>query len=71
MTVDVHGIGTTKRNDVNSTLTYVFRIFDFKPNCGSFLGGTLVAITGEGFGDNGTLLDVMMGGHTCNVKTCS
>ena len=70
VSVHVRGIGTT-RNEVNSSLTYILLIFDLKPNCGSFLGGTLVTITGEGFGENGTLLDVTMGGHRCNVKTCS
>ena len=42
---------------------------DVSPNHGSLLGGTCVAIAGEGFGNDTSLVKVTIGNAPCEVKT--
>lgn len=41
------------------------------PSRGSLYGGTLLTVTGQGFGTNTSLVEVMVGSHACTVDVLS
>uniref|UniRef100_A0A8D0L0P7 PKHD1 ciliary IPT domain containing fibrocystin/polyductin n=1 Tax=Strix occidentalis caurina TaxID=311401 RepID=A0A8D0L0P7_STROC len=48
-------------------IQYLSEIFSVEPCCGSFLGGTLLTISGVGFSQNPALVSVSMNMQTCMV----
>uniref|UniRef100_A0A8C6JJ31 Uncharacterized protein n=1 Tax=Melopsittacus undulatus TaxID=13146 RepID=A0A8C6JJ31_MELUD len=48
-------------------IQYLSEIFSIEPCCGSFLGGTLLTISGVGFSQNPALVSVSMNRKTCKV----
>uniref|UniRef100_A0A663ML20 PKHD1 ciliary IPT domain containing fibrocystin/polyductin n=1 Tax=Athene cunicularia TaxID=194338 RepID=A0A663ML20_ATHCN len=48
-------------------IQYISEIFSVEPCCGSFLGGTLLTISGVGFSQNPALVSVSMNMQTCMV----
>uniref|UniRef100_A0A8B9BGR9 PKHD1 ciliary IPT domain containing fibrocystin/polyductin n=1 Tax=Anser brachyrhynchus TaxID=132585 RepID=A0A8B9BGR9_9AVES len=54
-------------NRAELLIHYVSEIFSIEPCCGSFLGGTLLTISGVGFSQNQSLVSVSMNRQTCLV----
>ncbi|XP_065690442.2 fibrocystin [Patagioenas fasciata] len=52
---------------VEPLIQYLSEIFSIEPCCGSFLGGTLLTISGVGFSQNPALVSVSMNTQTCTV----
>ncbi|OXB78627.1 UNVERIFIED_CONTAM: hypothetical protein H355_010107 [Colinus virginianus] len=54
-------------NRVEPLIHYISKIFSVEPCCGSFLGGTLLTISGVGFSQNRSLVSVSINEQTCLV----
>ncbi|NXN58400.1 PKHD1 protein, partial [Rynchops niger] len=54
-------------NRVEMLIQYLSEIFSIEPCCGSFLGGTLLTISGVGFSQNPALVSVSLNRQTCMV----
>ncbi|XP_052546715.1 fibrocystin isoform X1 [Tympanuchus pallidicinctus] len=54
-------------NRVEPLIHYVSEVFSIEPCCGSFLGGTLLTISGLGFSQNRSLVSVSVNEQTCLV----
>ncbi|KAK2511732.1 hypothetical protein Q9233_016736 [Columba guinea] len=52
---------------VEPLIQYLSEVFSVEPCCGSFLGGTLLTISGVGFSQNPALVSVSMNTQTCTV----
>ena len=52
-------------------VTYNLVVTDFQPRFGSMVGGTEVIITGHGFGNNASCIDVVIGTSRCETKDVS
>ncbi|NXW92448.1 PKHD1 protein, partial [Alopecoenas beccarii] len=52
---------------VEPLIQYLSEIFSIEPCCGSFLGGTLLTISGVGFSQNPALVSVSMNRQMCTV----
>ncbi|NWW47794.1 PKHD1 protein, partial [Pedionomus torquatus] len=52
---------------VEPLIQYLSEIFSVEPCCGSFLGGTLLTISGVGFSQNPAQVSVSMNRQTCTV----
>ncbi|NXM75186.1 PKHD1 protein, partial [Serilophus lunatus] len=66
ISVIINGI-TIASNRVGLLIQYLSEIFSIEPCCGSFLGGTLLTISGVGFSRNPALVSVSMNSQTCTV----
>ncbi|KFP87245.1 Fibrocystin, partial [Apaloderma vittatum] len=66
VSVIINGIAVTS-NRVELLIQYLSEIFRIEPCCGSLLGGTLLTISGVGFGQNPALVSVSMNRQTCTV----
>ncbi|NXX15453.1 PKHD1 protein, partial [Podargus strigoides] len=66
VSVIINGIAVTS-NRVEPLIQYLSEIFSIEPCCGSFLGGTLLTISGVGFTQNPALISVSMNRQTCTV----
>ncbi|NWR77383.1 PKHD1 protein, partial [Centropus unirufus] len=66
VSVFINGI-TVSSNRVEPLIQYLSEIFSTEPCCGSFLGGTLLTISGVGFGQNPALVSVSMNQQPCMV----
>ncbi|XP_054677393.1 fibrocystin isoform X3 [Grus americana] len=66
VSVLINGI-TVASNRVEPLIQYISEIFSVEPCCGSFLGGTLLTISGVGFSQNPALVSVSMNRQTCMV----
>ncbi|NXA10346.1 PKHD1 protein, partial [Sapayoa aenigma] len=66
ISVIINGI-TISSNGVELLIQYLSEIFSIEPCCGSFLGGTLLTISGVGFSQNPALITVSMNSQTCTV----
>ncbi|NXI34165.1 PKHD1 protein, partial [Galbula dea] len=66
VSVSINGIAVAPKS-VEPTIQYLSEIFSMEPCCGSFLGGTLLTISGVGFGQNPALVSVSMDRQTCMV----
>ncbi|NXF09961.1 PKHD1 protein, partial [Smithornis capensis] len=66
ISVIINGI-TIASNRVELLIQYLSEIFSVEPCCGSFLGGTLLTISGVGFSRNPALVSVSMNSQTCTV----
>ncbi|NWS73473.1 PKHD1 protein, partial [Crotophaga sulcirostris] len=66
VSVIINGIAITS-NRVEPLIQYLSEIFSIEPCCGSFLGGTLLTISGTGFSQNPALVSVSMNRQTCMV----
>ncbi|NXL37172.1 PKHD1 protein, partial [Glaucidium brasilianum] len=64
--VTINGIPVAS-NRVEPLIQYLSEIFSIEPCCGSFLGGTLLTISGVGFSQNPALVSVSMNMQTCMV----
>ncbi|NXW65775.1 PKHD1 protein, partial [Eurystomus gularis] len=64
--VIINGIAITS-NRFEPLIQYLSEVFSIEPCCGSFLGGTLLTISGVGFSQNPALVSVSMGRKTCIV----
>ncbi|NXW41207.1 PKHD1 protein, partial [Nyctiprogne leucopyga] len=62
----INGIAVAS-NRVEPLIQYLSEIFSIEPCCGSFLGGTLLTISGVGFSQNPALVSVLMNKQTCKV----
>lgn len=56
---------------VNASIQYILEIHSISPLVGSLMGGTKLTITGSGFGQNITDIEVSIGGVQCEVTTAS
>ncbi|XP_009693892.1 PREDICTED: fibrocystin, partial [Cariama cristata] len=65
VSVIINDIAVTNR--VEPLIQYLSEIFSIEPCCGSFLGGTLLTISGVGFSQNPALVSVSMNRQTCTV----
>ncbi|KAG8124491.1 hypothetical protein E2320_019825, partial [Naja naja] len=50
-------------------IQYVTEIFRIEPCCGSFLGGTLLTISGIGFSNSPALVSVLIGFQPCTITS--
>ncbi|KAK1207578.1 PKHD1 protein, partial [Pygoscelis papua] len=66
VSVIINGIAVAS-NRVEPLIQYLSEIFSTEPCCGSFLGGTLLTISGAGFSQNPALVSVSMNRQTCTV----
>jgi len=68
ITVHVPGRGQAS---TNSSVCFILSVASITPTSGSFLGGTVVRITGDGFGDDSVVSNtsVSIGGFPCHVTT--
>ncbi|XP_029893831.1 fibrocystin [Aquila chrysaetos chrysaetos] len=66
VSVIINGIAVAS-NRVEPLIQYLSEIFSIEPCCGSFLGGTLLTISGVGFSQNPALVSVSMNRQTCTV----
>ncbi|NXC27834.1 PKHD1 protein, partial [Campylorhamphus procurvoides] len=66
VSVTINGI-TIASNRTELLIQYLSEIFSVEPCCGSFLGGTLLTISGVGFSQNPALVSVSMNNETCRV----
>ncbi|XP_071404277.1 fibrocystin isoform X3 [Pithys albifrons albifrons] len=66
ISVTINGI-TIASNRTELSIQYLSEIFGVEPCCGSFLGGTLLTISGVGFSQNPALVSVSMNNQTCTV----
>ncbi|NWV41109.1 PKHD1 protein, partial [Grantiella picta] len=66
VSVLINGIAVAS-NRVEPLIQYLSEIFSVEPYCGSFLGGTLLTISGVGFSQNPALVSVSMASQTCTV----
>ncbi|XP_074717461.1 fibrocystin [Strix uralensis] len=66
VSVTINGIPVAS-NRVEPLIQYLSEIFSVEPCCGSFLGGTLLTISGVGFSQNPALVSVSMNMQTCMV----
>ncbi|NXI68982.1 PKHD1 protein, partial [Anseranas semipalmata] len=66
VSVIINGVAVTS-NRVEPLIHYISEIFSIEPCCGSFLGGTLLTISGMGFSQNRALVSVSMNRQTCLV----
>ncbi|XP_027664450.2 fibrocystin isoform X1 [Falco cherrug] len=66
VSVIINGVAVTSHR-VEPLIQYISEIFGIEPCCGSFLGGTLLTISGVGFSQNPALLSVSMDRRTCTV----
>ncbi|XP_027528473.1 fibrocystin isoform X1 [Neopelma chrysocephalum] len=66
ISVTINGI-TIASNRTELLIQYLSEIFSVEPCCGSFLGGTLLTISGVGFSQNPALVSVSMSNQTCAV----
>ncbi|NWS18501.1 PKHD1 protein, partial [Pachyramphus minor] len=66
ISVTINGVTIgSKRTEL--LIQYLSEIFSVEPCCGSFLGGTLLTISGMGFSQNPALVSVLMNNQTCAV----
>uniref|UniRef100_A0A670II21 PKHD1 ciliary IPT domain containing fibrocystin/polyductin n=1 Tax=Podarcis muralis TaxID=64176 RepID=A0A670II21_PODMU len=54
---------------VEPLIQYVTEIFKMEPCCGSLLGGTLLTISGTGFGNSPDLVSVLVDSQLCRVTS--
>ncbi|NWH32647.1 PKHD1 protein, partial [Chloropsis hardwickii] len=66
ISVLINGIAVSSSR-VEPLIQYLSEIFSIEPCCGSVLGGTLITISGVGFGQNPALVSVTMDNQTCTV----
>ncbi|NXX77426.1 PKHD1 protein, partial [Urocolius indicus] len=66
VSVIINGVAVTS-NGVEPLIQYLSEIFSIEPCCGSFLGGTLLTISGMGFSQNPAQVSVSMNRQTCMV----
>ncbi|NXF37189.1 PKHD1 protein, partial [Nyctibius bracteatus] len=66
VSVFINSIAVTS-NRVEPLIQYLSEIFSIEPCGGSFLGGTLLTISGEGFSRNPALVSVSMNRQTCMI----
>ncbi|NWX49339.1 PKHD1 protein, partial [Steatornis caripensis] len=66
VSVIINGIAVASHR-VEPLIQYLSEIFSIEPCCGSFLGGTLLTISGVGFSQNPSLVSVSMDRQTCTV----
>ncbi|XP_076188719.1 fibrocystin isoform X2 [Aptenodytes patagonicus] len=66
VSVIINGIAVAS-NRVEPLIQYLSEIFSTEPCCGSFLGGTLLTISGVGFSQNPALVSVSMNRQTCMI----
>uniref|UniRef100_A0A8C3WBQ6 PKHD1 ciliary IPT domain containing fibrocystin/polyductin n=1 Tax=Catagonus wagneri TaxID=51154 RepID=A0A8C3WBQ6_9CETA len=52
---------------VDLHIQYLTEVFNIQPCCGSLLGGTILSISGRGFGRNSALVQVLVGNRSCDV----
>ncbi|KAK7468036.1 hypothetical protein BaRGS_00036740, partial [Batillaria attramentaria] len=64
------GLADTRTNAIpNIDIKLV--VTGMTPAYGSMYGGTIMTLTGQGFGDNSSRVDVTLGGHACPIDTIS
>ncbi|XP_062494516.1 fibrocystin isoform X2 [Pezoporus occidentalis] len=66
VSLTINGVAVAS-NGVEPLIQYLSEIFSIEPCCGSFLGGTLLTISGVGFSQNPALVSVSMNRKTCKV----
>ncbi|XP_030304276.1 fibrocystin [Calypte anna] len=66
VSVTINGIAVTSRR-VEPLIQYISEILNIEPCCGSFLGGTLLTISGVGFSQDAALVSVSMNRQSCMV----
>ncbi|KAK7898488.1 hypothetical protein WMY93_019341 [Mugilogobius chulae] len=56
-------------NDVTASIEYILEVHSVFPLVGSLMGGTKLTITGSGFSQNTSNIEVAIGGLECEVTT--
>uniref|UniRef100_A0A669QMP1 PKHD1 ciliary IPT domain containing fibrocystin/polyductin n=1 Tax=Phasianus colchicus TaxID=9054 RepID=A0A669QMP1_PHACC len=67
VSVIINGVAIASNRCVNPLIHYISEVFSIEPCCGSFLGGTLLTISGLGFSQNRSLVSVSINEQTCLV----
>ncbi|XP_029451975.1 fibrocystin isoform X2 [Rhinatrema bivittatum] len=66
LSVAINGI-QIHSNRLEPLILYVTEIHDVEPCCGSFLGGTLLTISGIGFSKNASLVSIFLNASSCDI----
>ncbi|XP_008823437.1 fibrocystin [Nannospalax galili] len=66
ISVTINGI-SIRSQGVDLHIQYLTDVFSFEPCCGSFLGGTILSISGIGLGRDPALISVLVGHHPCDI----
>ncbi|XP_062429111.1 fibrocystin [Rhea pennata] len=67
VSVIINGCVVNTSDRIEPLIQYVSEIFSIEPCCGSLLGGTLLTISGVGFGQNPAIVSVSMSRQTCMI----
>ncbi|XP_049621181.1 fibrocystin [Suncus etruscus] len=68
ISVSINGINICSQG-IDLLIHYITEVFSIEPCCGSLLGGTILSISGEGFGRDPTLVQVLVGNRSCALVT--
>ncbi|KAM4694436.1 fibrocystin [Discoglossus pictus] len=49
------------------SIQYTLETFNVEPGCGSFFGGTIITVFGNGFSTNSSLISVIIGTQPCDI----
>uniref|UniRef100_A0A8C9DNE7 Fibrocystin n=1 Tax=Prolemur simus TaxID=1328070 RepID=A0A8C9DNE7_PROSS len=66
VSVSVNGVSIRSRG-VDLHIQYITEVFSIEPCCGSLLGGTILSISGIGFGRDPASVWVLVGNQTCDI----
>ncbi|XP_058518216.1 fibrocystin [Ochotona princeps] len=66
VSVSINGISIFSRG-VDLHIRYLTDVYSIRPCCGSFLGGTILSISGIGFGRDLASVWVLVGNRSCDV----
>uniref|UniRef100_A0A8C2SRX6 PKHD1 ciliary IPT domain containing fibrocystin/polyductin n=1 Tax=Coturnix japonica TaxID=93934 RepID=A0A8C2SRX6_COTJA len=67
VSVIISGVALASDRCVNPLIHYISEVFSIEPCCGSFLGGTLLTISGLGFSQNQSLVSISINEQSCLV----
>ncbi|XP_060046033.1 fibrocystin isoform X3 [Erinaceus europaeus] len=66
ISVSINGINILAEG-VDLHIQYITEVFSIEPCCGSFLGGTILSISGIGFSRSPALFWVLVGNQSCDI----
>ncbi|KAM5256479.1 fibrocystin [Ctenodactylus gundi] len=66
ISVSVNGVNIHSQG-VDLHIWYLTEVYSIEPCCGSLLGGTILSISGVGFGNDPTLVWVLVGNQCCDI----
>ncbi|XP_014638035.1 PREDICTED: fibrocystin [Ceratotherium simum simum] len=66
ISVSINGVSVCSQG-VDLHIHYITEVFGVEPCCGSLLGGTILSISGIGFGRDPALVWVLVGNRSCDI----